>query len=492
MFSRSLGLTSVDPKDQAVITAWSAIHTEAEALIAKAQAEEAGQLQQSAEVTPLSPRDAAGIAAEPWRKLLNAGDQGQITTDIEDMVAEVVLIASQAMGQAGKPGALEQIKAAKAAITQRMVGETLEKLQIQLDSQAMRQIQQRLLGYVPMFGADDKRRSEGDFSSGDIETKAPPLPDSQVTWEQLLEQYVLFAGGITEEQGIGISRARLGSYQVAIKQIVETTQKHFPNELTIDDARHFINTLQQSTLAIRTKQQKLTLIKTLIKTGLQFGLVDTDVFAAMKIKEPKGTTHQTYRSFSREELKQIYQKVHQIGDIERSFVFDALLCTGSRQGEVVYLRKGDIKKDKKDIYYFDFKHEPTAAYSTTLKGGAAGERKMPWHPLLLQQDYVKWIQEKGDGYIVDRSKSNSVWTVWFRDCVLKKVDAYEKGKTGLHSLRNTAIDLWRECGIDQEFRRAFVAHASKDVQDRVYGEGLKNMPAVMAKELKKLDLSWLS
>jgi len=75
--------------------------------------------------------------------------------------------------------------------------------------------------------------------------------------------------------------------------------------------------------------------------------------------------------------------------------------------------------------------------------------------------------------------------------VLKKVDAYEKGKTGLHSLRNTAIDLWRECGIDKEFRRAFVAHASKDVQDRVYGEGLKNMPSVMGKELKKLDLSWL-
>ena len=81
----------MDPKDQAVITAWSAVHAEAEELIAKAKVEEAGQIQQSAEVTPLSPRDAAVIAAEPWRKLLNAGDQGQITTDIEDMLAEVVL-----------------------------------------------------------------------------------------------------------------------------------------------------------------------------------------------------------------------------------------------------------------------------------------------------------------------------------------------------------------------------------------------------------------
>ena len=215
----------MDPKDQAVITAWSSVHAEAEALIAKAKAEEAGQIQQSEEVTPLSPRDAAVIAAEPWRKLLNAGDQGQITTDIEDTVAEVVLIASQAMAQVGELGSMEQLEAAKAAITQRLVGETLEQLQIQPDAKAMRQIQQRLFGYIPTFGADDKRRSKGDFSPGDMETKAPPLPSRQVTWDQLLEQYVLSAGGITEEAGIGISQMRLGSYRVAIKQIVEITQK---------------------------------------------------------------------------------------------------------------------------------------------------------------------------------------------------------------------------------------------------------------------------
>ena len=61
----------------------------------------------------------------------------------------------------------------------------------------------------------------------------------------------------------------------------------------------------------------------------------------------------------------------------------------------------------------------------------------------------------------------------------------------MHSLRNTAIDLWREAGIDAEFSRAFVAHAAKDVQDRVYGSGLKNMPDILAKEINKLDLSWL-
>ena len=33
-----------------------------------------------------------------------------------------------------------------------------------------------------------------------------------------------------------------------------------------------------------------------------------------------------------------------------------------------------------------------------------------------------------------------------------------------------------------------MAHANTDVQDRVYGEGLKNMPDVLFKELSKVNL----
>ena len=83
---------------------------------------------QEQQITPLSPRDAAGIAAEPWRKLLNAGDQGQITSDMEQMLAEVVLIAAQAVAQSGEPGDIQLMEQAKAAIAQRMVGQTLDKL----------------------------------------------------------------------------------------------------------------------------------------------------------------------------------------------------------------------------------------------------------------------------------------------------------------------------------------------------------------------------
>ena len=78
--------------------------------------------------------------------------------------------------------------------------------------------------------------------------------------------------------------------------------------------------------------------------------------------------------------------------------------------------------------------------------------------------------------------------MWFRRSVLIPLDIYERKRTGLHSFRNTAIDLWREAGLSGEVRKALVAHANTDVHDRVYGEGLKNMPDVLYKEMIKVDL----
>ena len=57
--------------------------------------------------TPLSRRDAAGIAADPLRKLLNAGESGQIAQEMEDLLAVVVLFPGSAGYQVAVKGDLE-------------------------------------------------------------------------------------------------------------------------------------------------------------------------------------------------------------------------------------------------------------------------------------------------------------------------------------------------------------------------------------------------
>ena len=88
-------------------------------------------------------------------------------------------------------------------------------------------------------------------------------------------------------------------------------------------------------------------------------------------------------------------------------------------------------------------------------------------------------------------RTRSSWSGWFKKQMIERLGTHEYRSQALHSLRNASIDLWREAGVAAEFRRAFVAHAAKDVQDKIYGSGLKMMPDVLAKEMNKVDLSWL-
>ena len=380
----------------------------------------------------------------------------------------------------------------KEEIAATLLTDVFNQLHITPDKHSYAQIQQRLLGYVGDMRKDLKARAAGDFGSSVLEDKAPPLPKRKVTWEQVLEQYRISVGGTTEADGQGVGKDRIAAYRNAIADITKRTGKHFPDELKIDDARKYANALQASDLAIRTQQKKYEMIKYLYKVAVEYGLLNSNPLLNISIKRPKGSTVKTYRSFTREELILIFVYLNRTADTSRQWVVNALLCTGARSAEVICLRTGDIKRTKAGTTYFDFVHRPQDEYPTSLKGGDAGERKTPLHPRLIELGYHKTIKQGEVGYLLTKyTTETSSWTGWFRDKVLKPLDIYEQGTTGLHSLRNTAIDLWRAAGVDAEFRRAFVAHASKDVQDKIYGEGLKNMPDILAKELNKVDFSWL-
>ena len=53
-------------------------------------------------ISDLSPRDIAAIEANPWRELLNAGESGEITAEMQQMLEQVMATEVQAMGQAGQ------------------------------------------------------------------------------------------------------------------------------------------------------------------------------------------------------------------------------------------------------------------------------------------------------------------------------------------------------------------------------------------------------
>lgn len=378
---------------------------------------------------------------------------------------------------------------AKADITQQFVGDLLDQLHIQPDTRAMQQIEHRLFQYLQPLRSDLKKQADGDFSPGELERISPPLPKSQVTFEQLLEQWLLDAGRLRTETGIGISQKRIEHYRRIVQELIQISGKHFPAELTVADARGYVNKIQEGTLAIRTKQHRVGSISNLFGIAVRYGLLESNPFGDMKIKLPKNMKEKNYRPFTKPELKAIIKELDKCMDQKRAMIAKALFVTGARSSDISQLRHRDIKQTSKGIWYFDFVDEPDVKYPHPLKGGASDERATPLHPWLIDQGFLELVNSNADGYLFG-DEDNSKLSGWFKR-ILVKLGFYETKVTVLHSLRGTWIDLMREARLPQDVRRAVTGHSSRDVQDAVYGEGLQKMPEILFDEIKKVDLSWL-
>ena len=488
-FTVVLDVDPSKPRAKAAHEAWAAANAEFERRLAGDIASDAATSALLTTKTPLSPRDAAGIAAEPLRQLLNAGELGQISSEQEQLLASVVLIAAQGLKQARDTGDVQAAVQAKAAITQKFAGDLLDQLHIRPDSEGMGQIQQRLFQYLQAFGADTAKRGAGDYTPSELEQISPPVPQSQVRFADLLEQWLLDAGGLRTETGIGVSQKRYDSYQRIIQELIEITGKHYPAEVTVADARKYVNTIQSGALAIRTKQQRIGSISNLFGIAVRYGLLESNAFGDMKIKLPKNMKEQNYRPFTKAELQSIVGELKTCRNQTRAMLAKTLLVTGARSSDISQLRHQDIKQTPAGIWYLDLVDEPDVQYPHPLKGGASDERTTPLHPWLISQGFLTMVDTNSDGYVFG-DEDNSKLSSWFKR-ILIKLDIYEERLTVLHSLRGTWIDLMREARLPQDVRRAITGHSSRDVQDRTYGQGLEQMPDVLHKEIIKIDLSWL-
>lgn len=489
-FTVVLDVDPSKPRAKAAHEAWAAANAEFERRLAGEITTDTTTSTPVSNKTPLSPRDAAGIAAEPLRQLLNAGESGQISGEQEQLLASVVLIATQGMKQLLDTGDISAAEQAKEVITQKFVGDLLNQLHIRPDSQGMGQIQQRLFQYLQAFGADVAKRGAGDYSPSELEQISPPAPQSRVTFTDLLEQWLLDAGGLRTETGIGVSQKRYESYQRIIQELIEITGKHYPAELTVADARKFVNTIQSGPLAIRTKQQRIGTASNLFGVAVRYGLLESNAFGDMKIKLPKNMKEQNYRPFTKAELLSIVRELKTCRNQTRAMLVKTLLVTGARSSDISQLRHQDIKQTSEGIWYLDLVDEPDVQYPHPLKGGASDERSTPLHPWLIDQGFLSIASKDVEGYVFG-DEDNSKLSSWFKR-ILIKLGIYEERLTVLHSLRGTWIDLMREARLPQDVRRAITGHSSRDVQDRTYGQGLEQMPDVLYKEIIKLDLSWLT
>jgi len=488
-FTAVLDVDPSKPTSKAAHAAWAKANEEYERRIAGDTATDTPINPPVLQQTPLSPRDSAGVAAEPLRRLLETLETGEGSAELSRAMANSMGMTRFAATQLRKTGDLSVIEGLKGAITLEFIENVLTDLHITVDDRTFEQIHRRFFDYLPVLRKDIEKLEKGDYSAGELGRISPPLPQSRVTFEDLLKQWLLDAGGLRNENGIGVSQKRYEMYQRIYQEVIEISGKHFPAELTVADARKYVNTIQEGSLAIRTKQQRIGCISNLFGVAVRYGLLESNPFGEMRIKLPKNMKEQNYRPFTKTELQAIMNELKNCKNQSRAMIVKTLFVTGARSSDISQLRHRDIKQTQAGIWYLDLVDERDVQYPHPLKGGASDERTTPLHPWVIEQGFLDMVNTNEDGYLFG-DEDNSKLSGWFRRMLIK-LNIYEDRITVLHSLRGTWIDLMREARLPQDVRRAVTGHSSRDVQDAVYGEGLGKMPDVIFNEIKKVDLSWL-
>ena len=475
--TRVLDTSSTNVKDKEVVKAWSQINEEVEEQLKKAQRQFEKDSEKGEPVELLSARDAAGIGAEPWRMLMSAADAGRRDEAIGEKVFESIKLLFEKPEDAQKQFADLWLK------------DVLKDLQIDPSADVMEKIRARFDQYGAMAAADAERKREGDFSTPEIETKAPELPSRRVTYQQLLEAWLADAGGIREIDGVGVGKKQHEQYETNIAELIRITELHYPAELSIADVRKYLMHLQSTSLATTTKQLRMSMLTKLFAIGVQVGLLEANPFVGMAIAAPRAERKRSYRPFTRDEIISIFNKVNTFSGEQKSILPLTLLMTGARAGDILFLRHSDVAKTKDGVWYFKMLDRPMDEYPRTLKGAETDERFTPMHPILIERGFLDLVDPSKDGYIFENRNNDSI-SAWFKR-ILQGLGIWERKVTVLHSLRGTAIDAWREARVPEDVRRALTAHSSRDVQERIYGDGLCFMPDILYKELSKVDWSWV-
>jgi|GEM_PF-3177114 len=132
--------------------------------------------------------------------------------------------------------------------------------------------------------------------------------------------------------------------------------------------------------------------------------------------------------------------------------------TGARRGELVQLRKQDVKRDSdSDRYYLDIT-EAAGSVKTSQSN-----RRVPIHAVLVDAGFLEFVNNSKDGQLFD-VVPNRV-TNWFRDLRTKlgiPLCDDRGNKKVFHSFRHTVITRLKAADVGDSLQKAVVGHEIDD------------------------------
>ena len=216
----------------------------------------------------------------------------------------------------------------------------------------------------------------------------------------------------------------------------------------------------------------------------------------VQLEIPSRDTKESYDSFTKAELKQIFNpETYPYREDEqfafRYFIPIMALYSGARLNELCQLHVDDIQKED-NIYYMKITDEGKDQH---LKNKSS-KRIIPIHPKVIEMGFEEYylsvkakrkellfyqlIYSPVDYYISKMSK-------WFAR-YLDKLGIKTKRKV-FHSFRHTVKPELRDAGVGQEYQNALCGWEGRDTGERTYGSTYKIN--VLYNEICKLQYPFL-
>jgi len=173
----------------------------------------------------------------------------------------------------------------------------------------------------------------------------------------------------------------------------------------------------------------------------------------------------TYAQFEDAEVRELLNATRSEGDLWKQWICMLAAYTGARRGELVQLRKEDVKVDAK------------SGRKYLLITGQAGSvktensnRQIPIHQRLIDEGFLEFVDKQTGNKIFGELKPESVtrWHVCLRDkSGIPKYDDYGNRKV-FHSFRHTVVSKSRAAGNQTDHVQQVVGHekVSSGITDR--------------------------
>jgi len=431
----------------------------------------------------LTHKQVVSLAGDAYQLLVDAYEDNPETPEKWDSVIEVNRILMQ-----GRWPNYEGIRGLENAFGP-LVRYVIAKHGIEIDDDSRKRLLERICVVLENAAERLKRNAEGDYSTDVLRkgfpswtSAAPKQGVVRASTQPRVSLQTLFDDWWAEAKATGLSEATKSSYGNAVQRLRAFLKHEDAARVTPDDIIAFkdarlreINPRSGKPISPKTvKDSDLAGLKSVFGWGVRNRRLDTNPVDGVTVKVTRVASKRT-KSFTDDEAKAILRAslAHRRAGKESPKMAAAKrwvpwLCayTGARVGEIVQLRKVDVRQDEGGWHI-----------RITPEAGRVKDkdvRDVPLHSHLIEQGFVSFVEASEEGHLFyspnAAGETGGPWRTTknrIRDFARKVVTDPDVQPN--HGWRHRFLTVGREVGLERYVLFAITGHEAGNVGD-AYGE----------------------